>query len=166
MDVSANIWDDEPNLQAVVRFCKGTISLAQFELALGKGEQLEEAILVAARSQRIRTGKGIDDDTETADMTDLRTIEDHDTFVRSQEMKKKEGSKVKDDSHVIKMPIVIEHMDIAMKKSDGDFKDDGKGNLNNEEKKNTIGKILHDLFRSVKCAKKCCKHLRIHSSKF
>ncbi|XP_076103751.1 uncharacterized protein LOC143072604 [Mytilus galloprovincialis] len=66
------------------------------------------------------------------------------------EMKNKEGSKVKNDSHVIKMPVVLEHMD----KSDKDFKDDGKGNINNEKKKNTIGKRLQDLFRSLICSKK------------
>ncbi|VDI59359.1 Hypothetical predicted protein [Mytilus galloprovincialis] len=70
------------------------------------------------------------------------------------EMKNKEGSKVKNDSHVINMPIVLEHMDIALKKNDEDFKDDGKGNLNNDEKKNTVGKSLQYFFRSLICAKK------------
>ncbi|XP_071168559.1 uncharacterized protein [Mytilus edulis] len=46
MDMS-NFKDDEPNQQAVVRFCRGIIRVVQFELPLKKYEQLEEAILVA-----------------------------------------------------------------------------------------------------------------------
>ncbi|XP_063431456.1 DNA ligase 1-like [Mytilus trossulus] len=68
------------------------------------------------------------------------------------EMKKKGETKEKNDS--INMPVVIDHMNITMKESDVDFKDDGKGNLNNEEKKNIIGKRIEDFFRSLICAKK------------
>ncbi|XP_063435843.1 uncharacterized protein LOC134716766 [Mytilus trossulus] len=68
------------------------------------------------------------------------------------EIIKKEETGEKNDN--INMPVVIENMDIAMKNSDEDFKDDGKGNLNNEEKKNTIGKRLQDFFRSLIFAKK------------
>ena len=47
MDMSASFKDDEPNQQAVVRFCRGIIRVAQFELALKNYEKLEEAIQVA-----------------------------------------------------------------------------------------------------------------------
>ncbi|CAG2205756.1 unnamed protein product [Mytilus edulis] len=47
MDMSANFKDDKPNQQAVVKLCRGIISVAQFELALERWEQLEESIKVA-----------------------------------------------------------------------------------------------------------------------
>ncbi|XP_063435851.1 glutamic acid-rich protein-like [Mytilus trossulus] len=75
---------------------------------------------------------------EKKEMKDRKKLE--------KEMKKKEGSKEKNDSPVIIMPVVDEQMDIATEKSEVDFKDDGKGKKNNEEKKNTIGKRLQDFF--------------------
>ncbi|XP_076100977.1 uncharacterized protein LOC143070644 [Mytilus galloprovincialis] len=47
MDTSSNFKDDKPNQQDVVKLCRGIISVAQFELALERWEQLEEAIKVA-----------------------------------------------------------------------------------------------------------------------
>ncbi|CAG2242293.1 unnamed protein product [Mytilus edulis] len=52
---------------------------------------------------------------ERKEMKDRKKLE--------KEMKKKGETKKNDN---INMPVVIEHMDIAMKKSDVDFKDDGK----------------------------------------
>ncbi|CAG2240659.1 unnamed protein product [Mytilus edulis] len=244
MDMSANFKDDEPNRQAVVRFCRGIISVAQFELALQNREQLEESILVAEsreaelakelgsmipkrsgkiiavnpfitrnfinfkyretiqpsvsqkqngeieKGERIKTKKEtklvkkrVKEEEivfkkylkvnrrkkiqkkarkrnkkklkkEQKERARLEKKEMKDRKTLQKEMKKKEGSKEKKPTHVINMPVVLEHMDIAMKKSDVDFKDDGKGNLNNEEKKTTIGKRLQDLFRSLICTKK------------
>ncbi|VDI52453.1 Hypothetical predicted protein [Mytilus galloprovincialis] len=47
MDMSSNFKGDKPNQQDVVKLCRGIISVAQFELALERWEQLEEAIKVA-----------------------------------------------------------------------------------------------------------------------
>ncbi|XP_071168116.1 DNA ligase 1-like [Mytilus edulis] len=47
MDMSSNFKDDKPNQQDVVKLCRGIISVAQFELALERWEQLEESIKVA-----------------------------------------------------------------------------------------------------------------------
>ncbi|XP_071168679.1 putative uncharacterized protein DDB_G0292636 [Mytilus edulis] len=252
MDMSANFKDDEPNRQAVVRFCRGIIRVAQFELALQNREQLEEAILVAEsrkaelakelgsmipkrsgkiiavnpfitrnfinfkyretiqpslsqkqngeieKGERIKTKKEtklvkkrVKEEEivfkkylkvanrrmkkykkeskrqlekeekenkkklkkEQKERARLEKKEMKDRKTLQKEMKKKEGSKEKNHTHVIHMPVVIDHMDIAMKKSDVDCKDDGKRNLNNEEK-NTIGKRFQDFFRSLICAKK------------
>ena len=67
------------------------------------------------------------------------------------EIEKKEETKEEYDV------VIIEHMDIDMKKNKVvvvDFKDDGTGNEKKVEKKNSICQIVHDLYRYLICAKK------------
>ncbi|VDI16004.1 Hypothetical predicted protein [Mytilus galloprovincialis] len=101
---------------------------------LEKEEKENKMKLKKEQKERARLGK--------KEMKDRKKLE--------KEIMKKEETEKKNDN--INMPVVIENMDIAIKKSDEDFKDDGKGNLNNEEKKNTIGKRIQDFFRSLICA--------------
>ncbi|XP_076101023.1 uncharacterized protein LOC143070732 [Mytilus galloprovincialis] len=91
---------------------------------------------------------------EQKDRARIEKNEMKDRMKLEKEMKKKEGSNVKNDGHVINMLVVDELMDINIKKNGEDFKDDGKGNLINEEKKNIFGKRLQYFFRSLICAKK------------